>query len=68
MLQRQVSRPRLSWADRAVFEAVTQWLSQARRLHRMVTPETVLRWHRDLVKRRVDPAPTPHTKPLDSSP
>jgi hypothetical protein len=38
--------------DRAVFAALTRLLSQACRLHRIVTPDTVLRWHRDLVKRR----------------
>jgi hypothetical protein len=52
VLRRQVSKPRLSWAGRAVFAALTELLSQACRLHRIVTPATILRWHRDLVKRR----------------
>jgi putative transposase len=47
-----VHRPRLSWADRAVFAALTGLLSRVCRLHRIVTPATILRWHRDLVKQR----------------
>ena len=49
---RQVNRPRLPWADRALFAALTPLLSKACQLHRLVSPETLLRWNRGLVKRR----------------
>jgi hypothetical protein len=52
VLRLQVRRPRLSWADRAVFASLTRLLSRARRLQRIVAPATVLRGHRDLVARR----------------
>ena len=35
-----------------MFAALTRLLSPACRLPRIVTPETILRWHRDLVKQR----------------
>ena len=44
VFRRQIQRPRLSWTDRAVFAALTRLLSHACRLHRIVTPTTVLRW------------------------
>jgi putative transposase len=45
-------RPRLDWADRAVFAALIQRLPPALRCHRLVTPDTILRGHRRLVRRR----------------
>ena len=55
VLRRQPrARPKPSWADRALIAAPLGVIPRTRRASRgmMVTPDTVLRWHRDIVRRR----------------
>ena len=52
--RRQPRRPRLDWADRALLATLLAVIPKGRRhgLRLLVTPDTILRWHRDIVRRR----------------
>ncbi len=55
VLQRRESRrPKLNWADRALLAALLGVIPKARRqgMRLLVTPDTIVRWHRDIVCRR----------------
>ncbi|MDT7614326.1 MAG: putative transposase [Pseudonocardiales bacterium] len=48
VLNRQTRRARISWADRALIAALVHRLPRHRRISLLVTPATILRWHRKL--------------------
>jgi hypothetical protein len=52
--RRSTARPKLTWADRALIAALLTVIPRTQHLGLPlpVTPATILRWHRDLVKRR----------------
>ena len=52
VLRRQVVRPKPDWADRALTAALTQLLPSRLRMYRIVTPGTLLAWHRRLIKNK----------------
>jgi len=52
VLRRANPKPRVDWADRAVFAALVRALPTMLRKHRLVTPGTILGWHRRLVAKK----------------
>ena len=52
--RRQPGRPKLNWADRALLATLLGVIPKARRqrLRLLVTPDTIVRWHQDIVRRR----------------
>jgi putative transposase len=52
--RRQPRRPKLNWADRAFLATLLSVIPTARRyrLQLLVTPDTIMRWHRDIVRCR----------------
>jgi putative transposase len=68
VLRRQHPRPQLDWADRVVFAALARLLSGPQRAARLVTPGTLLRWHKRLIRwhwtypHRSGRAPAPHRR------
>ena len=52
VLRRQVTRPEPDWADRAILAALARLLPSVLRARRLVTPGTLLAWHRSLITRK----------------
>jgi putative transposase len=63
VLRRRTPRPRISWTDRALIAALTRLLPARRYLGLLVTPATILRWHRQLLARHWTMRPTRPGRP-----
>ena len=68
VLHRQNSRPTLADEDRALLGAVAAALPRSQRAGWLVTPETLLRWHRQRIARHwIQPSRTPGRPATDAS-
>jgi hypothetical protein len=52
VLRRQIKHPKLDRRDKLFLTAMSRMLSRERWASFMVTPSTLLRWHRELVRRK----------------
>jgi putative transposase len=52
VLRRQVAQPKPDWADRVILAALSRLLPPVLRANRLVTPGTILAWHRRLIQRK----------------
>jgi putative transposase len=52
VLRKTTRKPRMDWADRTILPALVRLLPKALRGHRLVTPSTIMRWHRHLVAKK----------------
>jgi len=64
VLRRANPKPRINWTDRAVLAVLAQILPRALRAHRIVTPATLLRWHRRMVTKKWTQPQAPERPPL----
>ena len=62
--RRQPRRPKLNWVDRALLATLLGVIPKTRRqgLRLLVAPDTIVRWHRDIVRRRWGAAVLPGTE------
>src|SRR5690242_201346 len=63
-LRRSNPKPKTDWADRALLAALARILPKALLAHRIVTPGTLLRWHRRMVTRKWTQPKAPGRPPL----
>jgi putative transposase len=66
VLRRQQPRPAVRAADRALLAALVRLLPSPQRRGLIVTPQTLLRWHRELIRRRwTQPRQSPGRPPVE---